>query len=115
MALMVKLAAFLLILVLLFGVEGARNMVFGFLGGAAWVVFWFLVVCVGICFVDFLRKDLKQTPEEKAKNKLTKQDLKDGAAGFGGILWFYAKIALVAAAVLVTCAIIGISISLAQK
>lgn len=115
MALMVKLAAFLLILVLLFGVEGARNMVFGFLGGAAWVVFWLLVVCVGICAIDFFRKEFKQTPEEKAKNKLTKQDLKDGAAGFGSVLWFYAKIALVAAAIFTVIAIIGITTSLAQK
>jgi hypothetical protein len=63
---MVAAAAFLIILVILFGLENVRNFVFGTFGIAAWIVLGVLGLGALIMFEEWLIKALKG--DKKAHN-----------------------------------------------
>lgn len=67
---MVAAAAFLIILVILFGLENVRNFVFGTFGIVAWIVLGVLGLGAIIMFEEWLIKALK---EDKAEHKAQKE------------------------------------------
>ena len=67
---MVAAAAFLIILVILFGLENVRNFVFGTFGIAAWIVLGVLGLGAIIMFEEWLIRALK---EDKAAHKAQKE------------------------------------------
>ena len=64
---MLKVLAFLLILVILFGVEATRGLVFGAFSIIFWAVLALFCFCLIVYVIDALRD--KRTPEQKAKDK----------------------------------------------
>ena len=64
---MVKLLAFLLILVILFGVEATRAFIFGTLGIAFFIFAGIIFLCLVINVYEELRD--KRTPEQKKADK----------------------------------------------
>lgn len=88
---MFKLLAFLLILVILFGVETTRALFFGTLG----FIFWAIIILVGIGLLVLGLKD-DRTPEEKKKDEAELAERKKQAANtpIGWRGWLFAIVAL---------------------
>lgn len=66
---MVSVAAFLIILVILFGVDGVRSFVFGTFGVVAWVVVSLLALGAVILAFDKFGDILKKRKEARAKGE----------------------------------------------
>lgn len=77
---MVAAAAFLIILVIIFGLENVRNFIFGTFGVLAWVVIGFFGLAAIIMFGEWWHKesieDKKRKSEVKAKNDARLAELK---------------------------------------
>lgn len=69
---MVAAAAFLIILVILFGLENVRNFVFGTFGIVAWIVLGILGLGAIIMFEEWLEKARQEEKKAKAARKLEK-------------------------------------------
>lgn len=87
---MLKVLAFLLILVILFGVATTRALVFGLFGIIFWAIFALFCFCLIVYVVDAL-KDAR-TPEQKAKDKaLEKKKNREAMAANKRALAFWSK------------------------
>ena len=101
---MVAVAAFLIILVILFGLENVRNFFFGTLGVFAWIIVGILALAAIIVAVDWIEKeikndiaDAKKEKEQRKKQKQAMADLKKNdpatyrklTAGKRTALWAY--------------------------
>lgn len=69
---MVAAAAFLIILVILFGLENVRNFVFGTFGIVAWIVLGVLGLGAIIMFENWLEEERQKEKKAKAARKLEK-------------------------------------------
>lgn len=69
---MVAAAAFLIILVILFGLENVRNFVFGTFGIAAWIVLGVLGLGALIMLENWLEEERQKEKKAKAARKLEK-------------------------------------------
>lgn len=88
---MFKLLAFLLILVILFGVEATRALIFGTLG----FIFWIVVSIIGLFLLFDVYNELKdkRTPEQKAKDKeIEKKKNKEAMESNKKALAFWGKV-----------------------
>lgn len=70
---MVKVAAFLIILVILFGLENVRNFIFGTFGAVAWIILAILGLGALVMFGEWLEKEREEEKKIKAANKLEKE------------------------------------------
>lgn len=66
---MVAVAAFLIICVLLFGLENVRGFFFGTLGVVGWAIFGILALGTLLMFVDWLGKEAKDECKNAKKRK----------------------------------------------
>lgn len=66
---MVAIAAFLIVCVILFGVENVRNFFFGTLGVAGWVIAILFVLGLAIVSIDKFGKILDERKKAKAEGK----------------------------------------------
>lgn len=77
---MVAIAAFLIILVIIFGLENVRSFIFGSFGIMAWIVLGIFGLAAILWFGEWLHKerveDKKRKSEAKAKNDARLAELK---------------------------------------
>jgi len=66
---MVAVCAFLIILVILFGVEAVRSFVFGTLGVIGWIIAGFLALAAIISIVELYAEDHKASKKAAAERK----------------------------------------------
>lgn len=77
---MVAVAAFLIILVILFGLENVRNFFFGTLGVFAWIIIGIFALAAIICGIDWLEKEIKNDIADAKKEKEQRRKQKQAMA-----------------------------------